>query len=66
MFWNHLPWSDPARSCRSNTLDRLLTPCLPPGLLTPADEGPNRRERVFSLRPKVIDGTIVSLADIPK
>ena len=31
-------------------LELLLSPCLPPGLLSQADEGPNSRERVFSLR----------------
>lgn len=31
-------------------LELLLRPFLPPGLLAQADEGPNSRERVFSLR----------------
>ena len=31
-------------------LELLLAPFLPPGLLSQADEGPNSRERVFSLR----------------
>jgi len=31
-------------------LERLLAPLLPPGLLAQADEGPNSRERVYSLR----------------
>jgi len=31
-------------------LDRLLSACLPPGLLSQADDGPNSRERVYSLR----------------
>lgn len=31
-------------------LELLLTPFLPPGLLSQADEGPNSRDRVFSLR----------------
>ncbi|MGD0094779.1 MAG: IS4 family transposase [Planctomycetota bacterium] len=31
-------------------LERLLNPFLPPGLLSQADEGPNSRERVFSVR----------------
>jgi hypothetical protein len=31
-------------------LELLLKPFLPPGLLAQADEGPNSRERVFSLR----------------
>ncbi len=31
-------------------LDQLLGPLLPPELLSQADEGPNSRERVFSLR----------------
>lgn len=31
-------------------LELLLSPFLPPGLLAQADEGPNSRERVFSLR----------------
>jgi hypothetical protein len=31
-------------------LELLLAPLLPPGLLAQADEGPNSRERVFSLR----------------
>jgi hypothetical protein len=31
-------------------LERLLHPRLPPGLLSQADEGPNSRERVFSVR----------------
>jgi Transposase DDE domain len=31
-------------------LELLLHPLLPPGLLAQADEGPNSRERVFSLR----------------
>jgi hypothetical protein len=31
-------------------LDRLLGPLLPPGLLAQADEGPNSRERVYSVR----------------
>ena len=32
------------------SLDRLLYPFLPPGLLSPAGEGPNSRERVYPLR----------------
>src|SRR4051812_16326596 len=31
-------------------LELLLAPFLPPGLLAQADEGPNSRERVFSVR----------------
>lgn len=31
-------------------LELLLAPCWPPGLLSQADEGPNSRERVFSVR----------------
>jgi hypothetical protein len=31
-------------------LDQLLEPLLPPGLLAQADEGPNSRERVYSVR----------------
>lgn len=31
-------------------LDSLLQPLLPPGLLAQADEGPNSRERIFSVR----------------
>src|SRR3989442_13709426 len=31
-------------------LELLLAPFLPPGLLSQADEGPNSRERVFSVR----------------
>jgi hypothetical protein len=31
-------------------LELLLGPLLPPGLLAPADEGANSRERVFSVR----------------
>jgi hypothetical protein len=31
-------------------LERLLHPFVPPGLLSQADEGPNSRERVFSVR----------------
>jgi hypothetical protein len=31
-------------------LDRLLHPLLPPGLLAQTDEGPNSRERVYSVR----------------
>jgi len=31
-------------------LERLLGPLLPPGLLSQADEGPNSRDRVFSVR----------------
>ncbi len=31
-------------------LELLLAPWLPPGLLAPAEEGPNSRERIFSLR----------------
>src|SRR5208283_645644 len=31
-------------------LDRLLHPLLPPGLLSQAGEGPNSRERIYSLR----------------
>ena len=31
-------------------LELLMAPFLPPGLLAQADEGPNSRERVFSLR----------------
>ena len=31
-------------------LELLLHPLLPPGLLSQADEGPNSRERVFSVR----------------
>src|SRR5664279_3107350 len=31
-------------------LERLLHPLLPPGLLSQADEGPNSRERIFSVR----------------
>ena len=31
-------------------LELLLAPLLPPGLLSQADEGPNSRERVYSLR----------------
>ena len=31
-------------------LELLLNPLLPPGLLSQADEGPNSRERVFSVR----------------
>ena len=30
-------------------LELLLGPCLPPGLLSQADEGPNSRDRVFSV-----------------
>ena len=31
-------------------LEKLLAPFLPPGLLSQADEGPNSRERIFSVR----------------
>jgi len=31
-------------------LERLLAPLLPPGLLAQADEGPNSRDRVYSVR----------------
>ena len=31
-------------------MELLLAPLLPPGLLSQADEGPNSRERVYSLR----------------
>jgi len=31
-------------------LDRLLHPLLPPGLLSQAQEGPNSRERLYSVR----------------
>ena len=31
-------------------LELLLGPLLPPGLLSQADEGPNSRERIFSVR----------------
>lgn len=31
-------------------LDELLAPLLPPGLLAQAEQGPNSRERIFSLR----------------
>ena len=31
-------------------LDQLFSPLLPPGLLSQADEGPNSRDRVYSLR----------------
>src|SRR5258708_12618771 len=31
-------------------LDQLFTPLLPPGLLSQPDEGPNSRDRVYSLR----------------
>ena len=31
-------------------LELLLAPFLPPGLLSQADEGPNSRDRVFSVR----------------
>lgn len=31
-------------------LELLLAPFLPPGLLSPVDDGPNSRERVFSVR----------------
>ena len=31
-------------------LDRLFHPFLPPALLAQADEGPNSRERVFTVR----------------
>jgi hypothetical protein len=31
-------------------LERLVAPFLPPGLLSQADEGPNSRERIFSVR----------------
>jgi hypothetical protein len=31
-------------------LDLLLGPCLPPALLAQADEGPNSRDRIFSVR----------------
>jgi len=31
-------------------LEQLLAPLLPPGLLSQADEGPNSRERIYSLR----------------
>ena len=31
-------------------LEKLLNPFLPPGLLAQADEGPNSRERIYSLR----------------
>jgi Transposase DDE domain len=31
-------------------LELLLSPLLPPGLLSQADEGPNSRERIFSVR----------------
>jgi len=31
-------------------LELLLAPCLPPGLLSQAEDGPNSRERVFSVR----------------
>jgi len=42
-----------ARSLRQRSLlqlDRLLQPLLPPGLLSQADEGPNSRERIYSVR----------------
>jgi hypothetical protein len=31
-------------------LELLLAPCLPPGLLAQADEGPNSRDRVYNVR----------------
>ena len=31
-------------------LELLLAPLLPPGLLSQTDEGPNSRERVYSIR----------------
>jgi hypothetical protein len=31
-------------------LDQLFSPLLPPGILSQADEGPNRRERIYTVR----------------
>jgi hypothetical protein len=42
-----------ARQLRHQTplqLDRLLGPLLPPGLLSQTEEGPNSRERIYTLR----------------
>jgi hypothetical protein len=44
---------DPARQQLSaappEELEKLFAPCFPPGLLSQADEGPNSRNRVFSV-----------------
>jgi Transposase DDE domain len=38
-----------ARAAAPEELEQLFGSCLPPGLLSPADEGPNCRRRVYSL-----------------